>query len=164
MAERERKKTLSEKRCTKCGEIKLLSEFYKENRKGRSVDGHCSACRWCGGFKGLQHIRMSDEEKRKRRREYVKRNPKKAEWRKRSRKRNLERYRFDSQFRNAVKEKNKIYWVRARREINDRYVRFYLTKQFGLKRAEITPELVEMRRDQMIANKLLSQIRKEINP
>lgn len=37
----------AKKRCTKCGQVKSLLEFYKQCRGRNSKDGHTSACKLC---------------------------------------------------------------------------------------------------------------------
>lgn len=59
------------KRCSKCGELKPLSEFY---RRESSKDGYRSECKSCNTAQNKKYYRDHQETEKTRRREYYKKN------------------------------------------------------------------------------------------
>lgn len=69
-------KILSQKRCSKCGETKLVSEFYK--RKGRS--GYLSICKTCRGKISIDIDKLKEYRKNHRLKYKALRNEQSKQW------------------------------------------------------------------------------------
>ena len=81
---------VTEKECSKCGEIKLISEF---NKHVNARDGHTEQCRSCISEQSRKKYEENPEQAKERARRYREENPEKVKEQKRKeRENNLDRY------------------------------------------------------------------------
>lgn len=82
--------SITEKECSKCGEIKLINEF---NKHVNAKDGHTEQCRSCISEQRRKKYKENPEQVRERNRKYKEENPEKVkETKRKERENNLERY------------------------------------------------------------------------
>jgi hypothetical protein len=121
------------KTCSKCGDSKLIADFPKQVRGIHGVSGVCKACT------AARYKRWITENPRppQDRREY---------WAAHA-----------EQSRRKVRECN----ARARDELRDRYVIDVLS-QGGYPRHLVTPEMIELKREQISLLRLTKQLKQEL--
>ena len=145
------------KKCGKCGEVKPISEFHKNKY---TKDGLRYCCKECG-----KEYRENNTEKLKEYlREYRKNNPEKEKERKRKWRENnpekIKEYKKDYYKNNTEKEKE-----RSREyceNLHPSYVKHNL-KQLGYTEEEITPELIEVKKETLKTKRLIKTIQQKLN-
>lgn len=131
------------KRCSKCGEVKTLDAFSPQagTRLGRAAQ--CKACRVSAA---KQRYLENSEKFKERSRRWATENPEKANAR------NARQY-----FKNPEKTKKRV--NRHREHLAPHYVASLLR----LAIAELTPELFELKREQILTTRALRELKKVIN-
>jgi hypothetical protein len=127
------------KRCYRCEEVKQFEEFFKNRSK---KDGLSTECKSCQKIYTANWARNNPEKRKEICKKYNKSDKRRA---------NYKRF-----FISRAKEGGKLERLNYAR----RYVRGALQKQ-GI--IEIDEELIQMKRDQMMAHRAYIKIRKEIN-
>ncbi len=122
------------KTCSKCGEVKPLSDFHRNKKEKDEYQCQCKACR-----------RPYDKK-------YNKDNKEKISA-------------YNKQYRENNKEKLLAHNKQHKREqgkiLSTTYVKNILTGTFKIKQADITPEMIELKREQLLIKRALKQAKKE---
>lgn len=152
------------KRCSKCGEVKALGEFW-DNKTSRSRDKKCTYCKICSLMVTKEwRIKNKTRVKELKKRDYEKHREKREETRAVWIKNNRERYAEQIK----LWRKNNIEYARAQvRRINrlatenldDGYVKDLLKHQ-GVSSANITKELLEIKREHVKLKRIVNKLRK----
>jgi len=172
------------KKCSKCGEVKELeSGFHKSNR---NKDGYYSSCKVCH----QQHYKDNKERYRENHRQWAKKNPErtrefKRQWAKKNieqrkaraleyRKKNREKinersrnnYKRDKEryqkYRDEHLEETKEYGLKRSVLLEDTIVRYRIRHRSGLENHQITPELIELKREQLLFYRELKNLKQEV--
>lgn len=143
------------KRCTKCGGVKWLCEFAAEKRNRK--DGKCSQCRACKQKQKVEFQNKNPERARK----WEKENPgKMMGYRRRWIENNLEKKReWDNHPRQQ--EKRRIYVKENVDKLKDPYIK-HLLKRIGISKGQMSHEMMEAKRQQIMLFREVEQFRKEI--
>jgi hypothetical protein len=138
------------KTCTKCGEEKELSEFYKDKTKSLGVRPSCKAC----NKEGEAKYRKENPDKIKERgAKYRKENPDKGKER-------------GAKYRKENPDKGKETAARYRKELSSTYVKKILRKKFKkdfyinasqLIKIEIPEELIALKRIELACKRFVKQ-------
>lgn len=140
--------------CTKCGDPKELEEFVKDKscRNGRSHT--CKTChnlymkkRYATGvcYQKKEITRLSILQKQINRKKTTKKYREKTE---------------DKQKRRIYVLKKQNYWCKT---LNDNYIKKVLYLSHGLKVKDITPEMIELKRELILMHRGIKEIRDELN-
>ena len=154
-----------EKKCTKCGEVKPLSEFKKYYYKGKPfLRNTCKAC-----VNKMERARYWKDDNIKiqaklRKREWNKKHPEKA--RETSRKwRNNNRDKANALSVEWVKknpDKQTFMQARLRNNLSDGYVKQQIKRQTGIPTANIPDDIIELKRLQIKLNRKIKQKKSEL--
>ncbi len=136
---------ITEKRCTKCGEVKGAMAFHKSKHAKSGLMSQCKLCR--NGFYRKYH-RCNSEKMRTRANEYCKNNPEKVrEYRRKSRQNNDKK----------IKAADREYYKRNAKKINSRCLKYhhmnckelsdvYIRHRLKGQNIPMTPENIEVKR------------------
>ena len=132
------------KKCSKCGEVKLLDCFF---RKKSAKDGHKSACKKCF-HKFAKEYRDENTEKVKAR---------EAKYRaKNSEKIKTSAYEWAEKNSGKIKTKN----AKRSKDLTDAYVKVTIKQQSGVPNEIITPDLIETKRLHILIKRKLKDLTK----
>lgn len=167
------------KNCPKCGETKPSSEFYR--RKATS-DGLQNWCKQCMRHQKRQAAALNGDHVRKLRAAQRQRQRANAAWVEREREVKRLWYlanrakvigwttSFIQDGREKPESKAKrqargvAYSRKAKEDLADHYIaQLFCRHDAGLKRSQITPELLAMKREQVLTRRLARQLKKAIN-
>lgn len=132
---------MDEKKCTKCGEVKLFADFYKDKRWAKGFRSECKLC-----TKKNQLLSRSTEEaksKRKLRDSSAEGKQRKAQHDKNYRLKYPEAYALKCSIKNRIKSKRKAALL------EDGYVLSVLCARTNLMYKDIPAELLEAKRLQL---------------
>lgn len=156
------------KKCSKCGEVKAVEEFY---RCSRNVDGRNGVCKTCKGeinrawflrnreqaYQAQRKCKAANPDRYKEieRKSKEKNREKAAETQSAYRKANAERIKaVNKKWAAENADKVKDYVRNGRRDLADYYVR----KTLG--DVEVTPEIIEVKRQQLLVHRELRKFQK----
>ena len=155
------------KQCSKCGEWKELKEF---NKNKTEKDGYSYLCKNCrriyDGLWRKKNLKKVREQSKKRQRTYRLNNPKKIKELKRTyRLNNPEKVRKrEKKWRKNNPEKKREHGRRSQKRLTlslrDRYIKDRL-KALGI--TQITPEIIQTKRGQIMVYRALKQLKEVIH-
>ena len=173
------------KQCTKCGKWKELEEFYRLNNQCREC-----AKEYRRKYR-IEHIDEIKETNRKYRAEHIKEIKEyvKKNWYKYADKQKEYGRKYKIEHAEEIKERNrkycaehaeeikkrgkkyyaehadeaKEYELENRAELKDGYIRNGLNKSYGIKKSQITPEMIQDRREEIMVYRELKQLREAIH-
>lgn len=135
------KPKVTHKVCTKCGRKKPIDQFHK----GKGIGGRCSQCKECVHLYYRKHYHTCEAYQQR--------------MKIRTRKWEAEHPDRVYKYRKAYYERRKVVRQRATAELHDSYIIQLLLAQ-GLTREEITPKIIDIKRDQVAADRQYRKILK----
>ena len=149
--------TMETKKCGKCGEVKPISEFFKHKNTKDRMFPQCKCCM----KKIKEEYRKKHPEKTK---EYRKKHQKEIkEYRKEYRKKHPEKTKeSQKEYRKKYQKKLKEYQEECRKNLHPSYVKKEL-KRLGYTKEEITPELIEVKKETLKTKRLIKTIQQKLN-
>lgn len=123
--------------CTRCGEAKLLTEFYADTRY---VGGYVHTCKPCYARRHAAWVSKNKDRVRALSKKHYDRTPPELR----------------NQAARAYAEKDRL-------TLSDSYVKKALVQGSALKWRDVTPEMVEMKRHQLFLNRLARKLKKAAN-
>lgn len=153
------------KKCSKCGEVKPINEFYKQKSH---KDGCQSYCKNCCSQWGKLYYQKNPEEQKNRVRNWVDKNKEKVKiFQKESYLRNFEKNRHKYSERNKLyyqKKYDKLLKERQKRVIDlaDKYIKDNLIRS-GWDKTKLYPDIIEEKRNIIKTKRIINKINKSIN-
>jgi len=143
---------MSTKKCSKCGEVKGLGEFYKNNSAKDGRGGYCKTCQGAATKKWRANNpeKVNNPEKQKQYRDNweAKNFEKNREYR--------EKYRKDN--REIVNRRSRESQKRAYDMLSDSYIRKRLYGTAALSAKDIPPQLIELKREAIRIERYLKEL------
>jgi len=135
------------KACTKCGAVKLMTEFHANHSK---TDGRASHCKKCASKSNAEYRKKTPEKHRLKGKNWRDRNPEYlAEYLKAWAARNPDK----------VRERRRRQSLRDVEQMSPRYVAHILKMDME----QITTELIAMKREQLTIRRLARQLKEKAN-
>lgn len=134
--------TTETKKCTKCGEVKAMSQFHKDRYR---FDGVNSICKECIKEKTSSYYKKNKEKQKER----------VLKWR-------LENKEAYSESQRKWKEKNIGKENERKRNAGFDLKDSYIVGTLRIPAKDCTPELIELKREQLRIQRLTKQLKKEI--
>ena len=143
------------KKCSKCGEVKILSEFGKRNG---------NTCKKCMCLSSENWYKNNKEKRKQYNKERYENNKEKAkqsskEWNENNKEKAKQNHKG---WRENNKEKVKQYNEKVREDCHPSYITYHLKKQ-GFNKEQITPELIEEKANIIKVKRIIYKINKSIN-
>ena len=165
------------KKCSKCGEVKDLENEF--NKRRETKDGFHKECKLCVNKAAREYAEKNKEHQLQYRRrwrkanaekvkeyqvKWEKANPEKVNGRARQwRKANPEKYRKTyHKWADKNKERIKEWGLRSRNLLTDMFVRNIIKQQINLNFRQITPEMIEAKREQLLFYRELKNLKQEV--
>ena len=139
------------KTCTKCGELKDLEEFVKDKK---CKDGHTHCCEECKANQKKIYRSKNKEKITKQRRLYRSKNKKKL-----SEQMKL----FRSKNKKKLSGRNKVWHSENRINLGDSYVKRKILRQYNIASQDMTPEMIEAKRQVILTHRRMKEARDELN-
>ena len=145
------------KKCSKCGEIKCLDNFYLRKRSsGSSVpQSHCKECQKLTRY---AWVKAHPENVREINKRFEQKNPRKREWRRSATARSAAQKKYYQTEKGKQKQRRR--GIKERRDLTNAYVKALLKgKDHQL---VVTDEMIVMKREQLILHRLTKELKQEI--
>ncbi len=148
------------KKCSKCGEVKPLSEFNKSKSR---KDRHADWCKECLNIYSKAYRKANPEKILAYNKAYRKANPEKilaySKAYYKVNKEKLNDYSKEWAVNNPEKRKVSVNKnaLKNKKELSDNYVKRLFIQRTSLTASDIPPELIEIKRQQLILKRLLKQ-------